>query len=58
MIICASYMMDWEEIIVVLSVSDTSFKSVGCFFGLVGVFLPLFLFSMVLRLCVRQMLSL
>lgn len=28
---CASDMMDWEEIIVVLFVFDIVFKSVGCF---------------------------
>lgn len=52
---CASDMMDWEEKIVVLFVSVMVFKSVGCFS------LPpprLFLLSVVLRLRVRQMLSL
>jgi len=61
MIMCASDVMDWEEMIVVLFVSDTVFKSVGCFSsGLFpsSFFSLLFFSSVLLRLYARQMLSL
>lgn len=56
MIMCASDMMDWEEIIVVLFVSDIVFKSVGCFL-LFFSFPSFFPVLVALRLCARQMFS-
>lgn len=57
---CDSDRMGWEAMLVVVSVSDRVFKSEGCFCStfLPFALLPFFLFSMVFRLCVRQMLSL
>lgn len=56
MIMCASDMMDWEEIIVVLFVFDIVFKSVGCFL-LFFSFPSFFPVLVALRLCARQMFS-
>lgn len=56
---CDSDRMDWEEMVVAVSVSDRVFKSEGCFCSTLLPLLPLtplppfyfFFFSMVFRLC-------